>query len=111
MIRMSVAGLVAAAGLVASAGAAEPAGRYAIVVRKDVADGPWGKVVRSLEAKHKGKVFAYDKSPEEVRQDAGRTLSPQFHQTRCAIPSRHFRPAFDSRTNRFDCERSRLLRH
>jgi hypothetical protein len=30
-------------------GAAEPAGRYAIVVRKDVAGGPWSKVVRSPE--------------------------------------------------------------
>ena len=55
MIRISVAGLVAVAGFVASAGAAgaaEPAGRYAIVVRKDVAAGPWGKVVRALEAKY-----------------------------------------------------------
>jgi hypothetical protein len=49
---MSVAGLVAVAGFAASAGAAEPAGRYAIVVRKDVAAGPWGKVVRALEAKY-----------------------------------------------------------
>ena len=54
MTRMLVAGLVAVAGFVASvgvAGAAEPDGRYAIVVRNDVAAGPWGKVVRSLEAK------------------------------------------------------------
>jgi hypothetical protein len=64
--RMFVAGLVTVAGLVASvgmAGAAEPVGRYAIVVWSDVAAGPWGKVVRSLEAKYKGKAFAYDKSP------------------------------------------------
>src|SRR5262245_7957087 len=72
MSRMSVAGLVAVVGLVASdgvAGAAEPAGRYAIVVRKDVAASPWGKVVRSLEAKYRGKVFAYDTSPDDVRRD------------------------------------------
>jgi hypothetical protein len=53
------------------AGAAEPVGRYAIVVRNDVAAGPWGKVVRSLEAKNKGKAFAYVKSPEDVRPDVG----------------------------------------
>ena len=66
MTRMFVGGLVAVAGLVASvgmAGAAEPVGRYAIVVRNDVAAGPWGKVARSLEATYKGKAFAYDKSP------------------------------------------------
>ena len=54
MTRMFIAGLVAVAGSVASddvAGAAEPDGQYAIVVKKDVAAGPCGKVVRSLEAK------------------------------------------------------------
>ena len=71
MTRMLLAGLVAVVSWVASAGAAEPAGRYAIVVRKDVAAGPWGKVVRSLEAKYQGKAFAYDKSPEDVRKDVG----------------------------------------
>src|SRR6516165_2720343 len=74
MTRMFVAGLVALAGFVASdgvAGAAEPVGRYAIVVRKDVAAGPWGKVVRALEAKYQGKAFAYDTSPEDVRRDVG----------------------------------------
>jgi hypothetical protein len=71
MTRMFIVGLVAVAGWVASAGAAEPAGRYAIVVKKDVAAGPWGKVVRFLAAKHKGKAFAYDKSPEDVRKDVG----------------------------------------
>ena len=71
MTRMFVAGLVAVAGWAASAGAAEPAGRYAVVVKKDVAAGPWGKVVRFLEAKYKGKTFAYDKSPEDVRKDVG----------------------------------------
>src|SRR5438067_2063837 len=69
MTRMVVAGLVTVAGLVASAGAAEPAGRYAIVVRKDVAAGPWGKVVRALKAKYSGKAFAYGMSPEDVRRD------------------------------------------
>ena len=60
MTRRFVAGLVTVAGFVASAGmaaATEPVGRYAIVVRNDVAAGPWGKVVRSLEAKYKGKAF------------------------------------------------------
>jgi hypothetical protein len=71
MTRMSVAGLVAVAGWASSAVAAEPAGRYAVVVQKDVAAGPWGKVVRFLEAKHKGKAFAYDKSPEDVRAEVG----------------------------------------
>jgi hypothetical protein len=74
MTRMFVAGMVTFAALVASvgrAGAAEPVGRYAIVVRSDVAAGPWGKVVRSLEAKYKGKAFAYDKSPEDVRREVG----------------------------------------
>jgi hypothetical protein len=68
---MFVAGLVAVAGFVTSVGADESVGRYAIVVRKDVAAGPWGKVVRCLEAKYKGKDFAYDKSPEDVRRDVG----------------------------------------
>ncbi len=49
--------------------AAEPVGRYAIVVRSDIAAGPWGKVVRSLEAKYKGKAFAYDKSAEDMRRN------------------------------------------
>jgi hypothetical protein len=68
----SVTRLVAVAVLIASGGvvgASEPTPRYAIVVRKDVADGSWGKVVRSLEVKYQGKVFAYDKSPEDVRRD------------------------------------------
>ena len=71
MTRILVAGLVAVVGWAAGAGAAEPAGRYAIVVQKDVAAGPWGKVVRFLAKKHKGKVFDYDKSPEDVRKDVG----------------------------------------
>ena len=71
MTRMFLVGLVVVAGWVASAVAAEPAGRYAVVVKKDVAAGLWGKVVRFLEAKHKGKIFAYDKHPEDVRKDVG----------------------------------------
>ena len=70
--RMFVAGMVTVAGLFASIGmarAAEPVGRYAIVVRSDIAAGPWGKVVRSLEAKYKGKAFAYDKSAEDMRRN------------------------------------------
>ena len=51
MIRMLVASLLAVAGFVASAGAAESAGPYAIVVKKDFAAGPWGKVVRILKAR------------------------------------------------------------
>ncbi|MFO0953995.1 MAG: hypothetical protein U0835_23145 [Isosphaeraceae bacterium] len=77
MNRLTVAVLWALAGFVASgkpAGAASPAGRYAVVVRKDVAAGPWGKVVQALEAKHGGKVFAYEKSPEDVRRAVG-----EFH--------------------------------
>lgn len=74
MTRMFVAGLVAVVGWVASAGAAraaEPTGRYAIVVKKDAAAGPWGKVVKFLETKYKGKAFAYEKSPEEVGKEVG----------------------------------------
>lgn len=71
MTRISVAGLVALAGCIASATAAEPTGRYAIVVKHEDAAGPWGKVVRALEEKHKAKTFAYDASPEEVRKDVG----------------------------------------
>ncbi len=51
MIRMFVESLVAVAGFVAPAGAAEWAGPYAIVVKKDVAAGLWGKDVRILEAR------------------------------------------------------------
>ncbi|WP_161602164.1 hypothetical protein [Tautonia marina] len=74
MTRICIAGLVAVVGLVAmagEAGAGEEGGRYAIVVRREVAEGPWGKVVGALEAKHGGKVFAYDESPEEVRDRVG----------------------------------------
>jgi hypothetical protein len=53
------------------AGAFEPTPRYAIVVKKDVAAGPWGKVVRYLEKKYNGKVFAYVESPDDVRRQVG----------------------------------------
>ena len=81
MTRKFVAGLVTVVGLVASAGmavAAEPVGRYAIVVKKDVAAGSWGKVVRSLEAKYNGKAFAYFSKVilpgETIIWDAGKGL-------------------------------------
>ena len=51
--------------------AAEPAGRYAIVVKKEAADGEWGKVVKFLETKHKAKRFVYTASPEDVLKDVG----------------------------------------
>jgi hypothetical protein len=50
---------------------AAPRGRYAVVVRKEVADGPWGKVVRFLEQKHAAKTFTYATSLEEARKDVG----------------------------------------
>jgi hypothetical protein len=98
MTRILVAGLVAVVGWVASAGAAEPAGRYAVVVRKDVAAGPWGKVARVLEAKHKGKTFAYDKSPEDVRRDVG-AYHPRYVCFVCE-PTEDF-PAFALVANKF----------
>lgn len=70
MVRVILAGCVLlSAGGVTSA--AEPSARYAIVVKKDTAEGTWGKVVQFLEQKHKGKRFVYAKSPEEVRKDVG----------------------------------------
>src|SRR5213592_2364907 len=48
-----------------------PPGRYAVVVRKEVADGPWGRVVRFLEQKHAGKAFIYEKAPDEARAAVG----------------------------------------
>src|SRR5437764_10253827 len=50
---------------------ATPPGRYAVVVRKEVADGPWGRVVRFLEQKHAARIFAYQTSPDEVRTEVG----------------------------------------
>jgi hypothetical protein len=48
-----------------------PRGRYAVLVRKEVAEGPWGRVVRFLEQKHTARTFAYGTSLEEVRKDVG----------------------------------------
>ncbi len=66
---MTVAFLFVAVGMadiISDVEAAEPTGRYAIVVRKDVVAGSWAKVAQSLEARHKGKTFVYDTSPDEV---------------------------------------------
>src|SRR5215470_19663664 len=98
MTRMFIVGLVVVAGWVASTGAAEPAGRYAIVVRKDVAAGPWGKVVRFLEAKYTGKAFAYDTSPEDVRRDVG-AYHPRYVCFVCQ-PTENF-PDFALAANKF----------
>ena len=101
MIRTLVVGLVAVVGWVAStnaAKAAEPAGRYAIVVQKDVAAGPWGKVVQFLETKHKGKTFAYERSPEDVRKEVG-AYRPRYVCFVCP-PTEHF-PNFAAAANRF----------
>jgi hypothetical protein len=98
MTRMVVAGLVAVVGWAAGAGAAEPAGRYAVVVNKDVAAGPWGKVVRFLETKHGAKTFPYDRSPEDVRRDVG-AYHPRHVCFVCA-PTEDF-PAFALVANKF----------
>jgi hypothetical protein len=113
MIRMLIVGLVAVAAWLAAAawvapagpaepaappGAGEPAARYAVVVQKDVAAGPWGKVVRFLEAKHKGKVFAYEKSPEDVRKDGG-AFHPRYVCFVCP-PTENF-PDFAPVANKF----------
>jgi hypothetical protein len=95
---MFLVGLVAVAGWIASAGVAEPTGRYAVVVKNDVAAGPWRKVVRFLEAKHKGKVFAYAKSPEDVRKDVG-AYHPRYVCFVCP-PTENF-PEFSLAANKF----------
>src|SRR5262245_27157340 len=101
MTRTFVVALVAVVGWVAptnAAGAAEPAGRYAIVVKKDVAAGPWGKVVQFLEKKHKGKTFAYERSPEDVRKEVG-AYHPRYVCFVCQ-PTEHF-PNFAVVANKF----------
>jgi hypothetical protein len=101
MSRTLVVGLVAVFGWVASANAAtaaEPAGRYAIVVRKDVGAGPWGKVVRFLEMKYHGKTFDYERSPEEVRKEVG-AYHPRYVCFVCQ-PTEDF-PSFVAVANRF----------
>ncbi|MFO0958564.1 MAG: hypothetical protein U0800_14240 [Isosphaeraceae bacterium] len=98
MFRTALAGCVILLGLAAPAGADDPAGRYAIVVKKEVAGGPWGKVVRSLEAKYRGKAFVYGESPEEVRKDVG-AYHPRYVCFVCK-PTENF-PDFALAANKF----------
>jgi hypothetical protein len=98
MSRIVFVALATALGWAAWAGAAESPGRYAVVVKKDVADGPWGKVVRFLADKHKGQVFAYDKSPEDVRKAVG-AFHPRYVCFVC-LPTENF-PEFALVANQF----------
>lgn len=98
MLRTTIAGLLACFGLIASATADEPGARYAVVVKKEVADGPWGKVVRALEAKHRGRTFAYGESPEEVRKEVG-AYHPRYVCFVCR-PTEDF-PSFALKANAF----------
>ncbi|WP_169976685.1 hypothetical protein [Tautonia rosea] len=98
MTRMILAGLVVVFGLVASVSAVESVGRYAIVVGSDVAAGPWGEVVRALEGKHKGEVFVYGRSPEEVRKEVG-AYQPRYVCFVCK-PTENF-PEFALKANAF----------
>jgi hypothetical protein len=101
MRRTWVAGLgILLAGLVPTlaAGADGPAARYAIVVQKEAAAGPWGAVVRALEARHAGKTFAYESAPDEVRAAVG-TYRPRFVAFVCP-PTEDF-PKFALVANRF----------
>jgi len=101
MSRVLIVGLVAAVGWLVPAGAvraAEPSGRYAVVVHKDVAAGPWGTVVQFLETKHRAKTFAYDKSPEDVRKSVG-AYRPRYVCFVCP-PTENF-PAFAAVANKF----------
>src|SRR5262245_15338796 len=75
-----------------------PRGRYAVVVRKEVADGPWGRVVRFLEQKHTAKTFAFGTSLEEVRKDV-RAYHPRWVCFVCP-PTESF-PDFVLAANRF----------
>lgn len=93
----TVAVALALAGL-SAAGAAEPAGRYAVVVQKEVAEGPWGPVVRALEVKHGAKVFTYGTSLDEARSDVG-VYHPRYVCFVCP-PADDF-PAFAPRANAF----------
>ena len=100
MTRTAIAVLFVLAGVmgVPRAGAAEPTGRYAIVVRKDVAAGTWGKVVQALEARHKGKTFAYETALDEVTRDVG-AFHPRYVCFVCP-PTENF-PGFVPQANRF----------
>lgn len=92
------AALAVLSGLVVPPASAGPDGRYAIVVRRETAAGPWGRVVQALEAKHGGKTFAYDRSPDEVRAAAG-SFRPRYVAFVCE-PTEDF-PAFAPVANRF----------
>ena len=99
MTRMLVAGLVVVAGFVASAPRGLRAGRAVRDRRQEGCRGrPMGQVVRVLEAKHKGKVFAYDKSPEDVRRDVG-AYHPRYVCFVCE-PTKNF-PDFALVANKF----------
>src|SRR5271154_3719391 len=98
MSRIVFVALATALGWAAWTGAAESAGHYAVVVKKDVAEGPWGKVVRFLADKHKGRVFAYDNSPEDVRKAVG-AFHPRYVCFVC-LPTENF-PAFALVANQF----------
>src|SRR4051794_20354663 len=82
----------------APARAAAPAGRYAVVVRQEVADGPWGQVVRFLEQKHAAKTFAYKASLDEIRTGVG-AYHPRWVCFVCP-PTENF-PDFALLANRF----------
>ncbi|MDY3560556.1 hypothetical protein R5W23_001791 [Gemmata sp. JC673] len=101
MARVLVMGLLAVMGWNTSAGAvraAEPVGRYAVVVNKDVAAGPWGKVVKYLETKHQARTFTYDKSPDDARKSVG-AFHPRYVCFVCP-PTENF-PAFAVIANKF----------
>lgn len=83
---------------VAQARGEAPRGRYAVVVRKEVADGPWGRVVRFLEQKHAARTFAYPSDLEEVRKDVG-AYHPRWVCFVC-LPTESF-PEFVLSANRF----------
>jgi hypothetical protein len=80
------------------AAAAERPGHYAIVVSKEAADGPWGKVVEFLAQKHAGKAFTYKSSVNEVRKEVG-AYHPRWVCFVCP-PTESF-PEFTLAANRF----------
>jgi hypothetical protein len=75
-----------------------PPGHYAVVVRQEVADGPWGKVVRFLEQKHLARTFAYKSSLDDVGKDVG-AYHPRWVCFVCP-PTENF-PDFALVANRF----------
>lgn len=94
----AIVAVLAVAGFVTAVGAADPVGRYAVVVNGKVADGPWGKVVKALETKHKAKTFAYDKTIEDVRKQVGE-YHPRYVCFVCP-PTENF-PDFALAANKF----------